>query len=400
MWKVIRHRQGLEPNAPPPRRDTDYAAHQRCIQLHEVRPDVPYMSPIAFSKAYGEFVFVKIRRWLLDERTDVRLQAAEHLIELYTEKREHSVQSLSYDLLPILLATLEKDESPQMRERAGMALELLVRETATQRLLLLEDGSNAPTTSTGRSTVTPPCLLSILASLRDTCEEVIIAGLRVVLSCHAWQNAFAVTAALVDGGLTPILIDLILSPNTSAQVFACSAARQLFQVKEAHVEFLKLGGISTLTSAITHTEAVALVAEAAEVVSLAAEYAQGRRDAVACGTLAALQPYLQNPNLTLRVAVYSAAAQVAVLESAKRQATEAGYPALLVQEMRGEDERDVLMHMLRLVYHIAEWPAARLTLRECLPRVTELQQLAEGDEALELVLAQATQILKRNVAPA
>ncbi|KAI5690799.1 hypothetical protein MNV84_01414 [Leishmania braziliensis] len=401
MWSVIRRHQGLAPNKSPVRHDSPYSAHQHCIQLHAVRPDVPYMSPTAFSKAYGEFLYVKIRRWLLDERIDVRLQAVEHLVELYKEKREHCVQSLAYDMLPILLSTLEKDESTVLRERAGMALELLVRELQTQRLLLKGDFTeDAPfSLSAGKQTSPLPHLGAILASLRDERDEVVVAGLRVVLACHMWQNSFAVTAALVQGGLISVLIGLTQSTNISAQTLACSAMRQVFQVKEAHVEFLKLGGVVALTEAIANTDALALVAEAAEVASLIAEYAQGRRDAVACGTLAILFPHLPNPNLTLRVAVYSTAAQITVLEAAKIQATEVGYPEQLVREMASEDERDVLTHMLRLIYNLAEWPTARLTLRACLPRIAELMRIVEDDDAVVFALSQAEKILKKKVLP-
>ncbi|CBZ24582.1 conserved hypothetical protein [Leishmania mexicana MHOM/GT/2001/U1103] len=401
MWSVIRRRQGLKPNEAPSRHDTPYSAHQRCIQLHAVRPDVPYISPTTFSKAYGDFLYAKIRRWLLDERVHVRLHAADHLVELYKEKREHCVQSLVYDMLPILLSTLEKDESAALRERAGMALELLVREAQTQRLLLgggpTED---APfSTSAGKQTAPTPHLAAILASLRDESDEVVVAGLRVVLACHMAHNAFSVTAAMIQGGLIPVLIGLIQSTHTLTQIVACSATRQLFQVKEAHVELLKLGIVATVTKAIINTDVAALVAEAAEVASLIAEYSQGRRDAVACGTLASLLPHLHNSNLTLRVAVYSAAAQITVLEAAKMQATEVGYPEQLVGELASEDERDVLMHMLRLIYNLAEWPTARVTLRECLPRITELLEIAEGDEGVMFALSQADRILKKKVFP-
>ncbi|KAG5484806.1 hypothetical protein LSCM1_06632 [Leishmania martiniquensis] len=400
MWTTIRRRQGLEPNEAPERHDTAYSAHQRCILLHAVRPYAPYISPTTFSKAYGDFLYVKIRRWLLDERVDVRLQAVDHLVELYKEKREHCVQSLAYDMLPILLSTLKKDENAALRERAGMALELLVREIQTQRELLGEsfvEGTSS--VSAGKQTAPPEHLAAILASLQDEADEVVVAGLRVVLACHMWHNSFAVTAALVRGGLIPVLIRLIQSTHTSTQMLACSAMRQLFQVKEAHVELLKLDCVATLTKAIANTEAAALVAEAAEVISLIAEYAQGRRDAVACGTLTCLLPHLRNPNLTLRVAVYSAAAQITVLEAAKVQATEVGYPDQLVGEIANEDERDVLMHMLRLIYNLAEWPVARVPLRGCLPRVAELLQIAEDDNDVIFALSQAEKILTKKVFP-
>ncbi|KAK7198898.1 hypothetical protein NESM_000856400 [Novymonas esmeraldas] len=406
MWTVIRQRQGLSPNERPTRQDTPYSAHQRCIQLHEVRPDVPYMCPTDFSKAYGDFVYLKIRRWLLDERVDVRQQAADHLVELYTEKREHCVHSLAFDLLPILLSTLEKDESAALRERAAAALELLVRETQAQRLLLQREsvtgasgGAGDATAASAATLPLPPHLASLLAALHDDSDEVVVAALRVVVACHAWQNSFAVTEALVQGGLVPVLIRLMLSPSASVQVFACSATRLVFQVKEAHVQFLKCGGVATLTKAIAGTEAVALVAEAAEAVSLIAEYPQGRRDAVSSGTLASLLPHLHNTNLTLRVAVYSAAAQVTVLEAAKMQATELGYPEQLSSEIAGEDERDVLMHMLRLIHSLAEWPAARVTLRACLPRIAALRHIADGDDGVLLALSQAERILSKKVFP-
>ncbi|GET86727.1 hypothetical protein, conserved [Leishmania tarentolae] len=401
MWSVIRQRQGLMPNEAPSRNEASYNAHQRCILLHAVRPNVPYISPTAFSKAYGDLVYSKIRRWLLDERVSVRLQAVNHIVELYKKKREHCVQSLAYDMLPILLSTLEKDESPALRERAAMALELLVREARTQRLLLgggsTENASFS--TSTGAQRAPAPHLAAILGSLRDESDEVVVAGLRVVLACHMAHNEFSVTSALVQGGLLPLLIGLIQSTNTVTQIVACSATRQLFQVKEVNVELLKLGIVTTLTKAISTTEAAALVAEAAEVVSLIAEYAQGRRDAVACGTLASLLPHLHNGNLTLRVAVYGAAAQITVLEAAKMQATELGYPQQLACEFASEDERDVLVHMLRLIYNLAEWPKARVTLRECVSRIAELQQLAADDADVMFALKETDRILKKKVFP-
>ena len=404
MWTVIRTRQGLSPNRAPSRPDTDYAYHQRCIQLHEVRPDVPPSDPTAFSKAYGDFIYVKIRRWMLDEREDVRMQAVEHLIECYTEKREHCVTSLRYNLLPILLLALEKDESAAVRERAGLALELLVRELQTQKLLLESTDLFGEKEQMGESAesgsrVKAPALRNvgpILASLHDSSEGVVLTGLRVVLACHAWRNHFALTAALVDGGLVPRLVELIQHPNASVAMFARSATRLVFQVKEAHVQLLRLGVVSAVTAAIAHAEAVPLVAEAVEVLSLIAEYPQGRRDAVECRALEALQPHFHNDNLTLRVAIFNAAAQITVLETAKMQATELGIPAQLVQEMAREDERDVLMYMLRLLYSLAEWPAARAVLRDCLPRITALESIAEGDDVVMQTLQQAKSILSKN----
>ncbi|KPA77115.1 hypothetical protein ABB37_07430 [Leptomonas pyrrhocoris] len=396
MWTVIRKRQGLSPNKAPNRPDTDYGCHQRCIQLHEVRPDVPPSDPTAFSKAYGGFIYMKIRRWMLDEREHVRLQAVDHLIECYTEKREHCVASLPYNMLPILLLALERDESAAVRERAGLALEMLVRETQTQKLLLespdlFEEQEGLPVKKAAALRNVSP----ILASLHDTNDDVVVTGLRVVLSCHAWQNSFAVTAALVQGGILPRLVELIQHTNTSVAMFACSATRQAFQVKEAHVQLLRLHVVSAVTSAIVATDAVPLIAEAAEVLSLIAEYPQGRRDALACRTLEALLPHFSNGNLTLRVALFSAAAQITVLEAAKMQATELGIPALLVHEIAREDERDVLMHMLRLLYNLAEWPTARAALRECLPRIAALKSVAEGDDVVMLALQQGETILNK-----
>ncbi|KPI84761.1 hypothetical protein ABL78_6179 [Leptomonas seymouri] len=396
MWTVIRKRQGLSPNVAPSRPDAEYACHQRCIQLHEVRPDVPPSDPAVFSKAYGDLIYVKIRRWMLDEREDVRLQAVEHLLELYTEKREHCVMSLQYTVLPILLLALESDESAAVRERAGLALEVLVHESQAQKLLLeskdiFEEQEELPVGKTPALRNVSP----ILASLHDPNDDVIVTGLRVVLSCHAWQNSFAVTAALVQGGLLPRLVELIQHPNTSVAMFACSATRQAFQVKEAHVQLLKLHVVSAATSAIRSTEVVSMIAEAAEVLSLIAEYPQGRRDALECRTLEALCLHFSNENLTLRVAVFNAAAQITVLEAAKMQATELGIPEMLVREVAGEDERDVLMYMLRLLYSLAEWPAARVVLRECLPRIDVLKSIAEGDDVVMLALAQCEGILNK-----
>lgn len=402
MWTVIRKRQGLSPNRAPNRPDTVYASHHRCIQLHEVRPDVPPTDPTAFSKAYGDFLYVKIRRWMLDERDDVRLQAVESLVETYTEKREHCVASLSYNLLPILLLALQKDESAAVRERAGLALELLVRESQAQKMLLEaadlfpaeeeddREAAAAPAKSPAQRNVRP-----LLAALHDVSDDVIVTGLRVVLACHAWQNNFAVTAALVQSGLLPRLVELVEHANTSVAMFACSAMRLTFQVKEAHVQLLRLGAMKAVTAAIRSTDAVPLIAEAAEVVSLLAEYPQGRRDAVEHQTLDALLPHFGNDNLTLRVALFSAAAQITVLETAKMQAADLGVPALLAAEMEGEDERDVLMHMLRLLYSLAELPAARMVLRDSLPRIAALKSIAEGDDAVMNALSEGEKILHK-----
>jgi hypothetical protein len=403
MWSVIRKRQGLSPNRVPTRPDTAYACHQRCIQLHEVRPDVPPSDPTAFSKAYGDFVYVKICRWMLDEREHVRLQAVEHLLERYTEKRERCVESLPYNLLPVLLMALEKDESAAVRERAGLSLELLIRETQTQKLMLesaelLAEGEGVDGTTGKGAPGKSPALRNarpILASLHDESEDVVVTGLRVVLACHTWQNAFALTEALVQAGLLSRLVELIQHPNTSIALFACSAIRQVFQVKEAHVQLLRLRVVAAVTDAIRVTDAVLLMAEAAEVLSLIAEYPQGRRDAVECRTLEVLQPHLHNTSLTLRVALFGAIAQITILEKAKIQATELGIPAQLVQEMESEDERDVLMHMLRLLYNLAEWPAARVVLRACLPRVTALKSIAEGDDIVMLALQQSETVLSK-----
>lgn len=379
MWSVIRKVQGLPPNQcafENLSNEEKYALNQVCILMHETKAHVPLLDPKVFTKPFHDIIFEKIRRWLLDEDPSMRIQALDQLIELYIEKRENCVLSLSYDALPLLISTLCSEEIADIRERAAAALEILVKEPMAQNILIsMEKRGEQP-------------LERLLRATEDPGESIIVLALRVLVACNVRHNLHILTEAFVQLGCIPRYLKLVQHENVVIKAVACSALVPTLDVKESFIIFLSNKGMRIVTEALAVDDAM-LVAAASEVISLAAEFPEGKRDAVRYNTLEALQQYMTHENLTTRVSVVSALAQLTVLETAKMQAVEIGLPQCIIRLISVEDERDVLIFLAKLIYNIAEYPEGRRRIRECKRRLAELLELASGDLAFERAFNEA-----------
>lgn len=410
MWDVIRRTQGLALNenalACEPAEE-QYQRNQRCILLHEAKPPVPHIDPKTMTRAYGDFHYEKVRRWLLDEDVQLRLQAADQLIELFTEKREHRVKCLEYNILPILFSTLCEDPEEVLRERAATALQMVVQEPVAQdRMLRVVAQSQSADEfvvghfeeEEGDAAIGDLQQRLLTEALADSSDLVVMLSLRVMIGCHGYANNYALTEHMVDLGAVPIVLELVRqSPNPLVRAVACSALVPMFDVKEAHIIFQRAGGMKIVTDAVRGAEDDMLVAEAAEVISRAAEWPQGKRDAVSFGTIAALLPFVRSANLSVRVAVAAALAQITVWEPAKFQAVETpDLTTAACQLLAEEDERDVIAHLAKLIYHVAEHPDGRAALRSCKPRLLTLLEYADSEDlSVRLALQNGIEILSR-----
>lgn len=397
MWAVIRRAQGLSLNEEPAAASSPvdcYDRNQRCILMHEAKAAVPYMDPRIMTRAYGEFHYEKVRRWLLDDDARLRLQAADQLIEMYTEQREHRVRSLAYDALPILFSILCADEEEVLRERAGAALEMLVREPITQDQIIKAEALG-PEAHPGGMT---PLDRVLTVALQDSCDAVVALVLRVTVACHSYTNSFAVTERLVALDAIPKILERVaVSENPLVCALACASLVPVFDIKEAHVIFQRCDGVRIVTEAIRTAEDDMLVAEAAEALSRAAEWPQGKRDAVTCKTISALINHMDTGNLTARVAVLAALAQITVWEPARFQALETDRCTTAITALVAvEDERDVIAHLAQLIFHLSDEPGGRRALRPCRDRLIELLGFADSEDlTVRLVLQNAVDTLAR-----
>ncbi|EPY37625.1 hypothetical protein AGDE_06309 [Angomonas deanei] len=349
------------------------------MMLHEARPDIPPSNPGVFSRAYGELNFEKVRRWLVDEDARLRIQAVEELIDMYVERREYAVISLKYEMLEILITTLIGDEVDEIRERAGAALEMLLRERPAQQVLLgLSDNP----------------LQELLKALHDSSDGVVVITLRAFIAAHSFTNEFRVTEELVRLGVIDHYMELLSHENVVVVAVTCAALVPVFDIKEMNVVFLRQNGMQLVTRALASNDAM-LVTEAAELLSKACETQEGRRVAVESGTIAALAAHVTHENLSARVGVCSALAQITVLEKARFQAVEVNLPPVLLELLSTEDERDVLVHVARLLIHLGEFKEGRDALRSSVPRLEELVSLAGEDLAIAVPLQKAISVLSR-----
>lgn len=385
MWQVIRKEQGLDPNESPYATCTpiqEYGAHQQTIMLHEARANIPFIDPKIYTKAYANFNFEKMRRWLQEEDSNMRIQAINELIDVYVERREYCVQSLSYDFLPLLLSLLSTDEVSEMRERAGAALELLLKErSAKLALLALEDAGEDP-------------FAVMLGALQDASDGVVVVTLRALISCHSAYNNYLITEKLVGLGCVPSYINLLKGQNPIVQAAACAALMTVLDITGTIASFLELGGIKAVTDAVA-TGDLMVVAEGAELISKSTESPQARKDAVECNSTSVLAPYLQHENLSVRVPVAAALAQITILEDARFQAVRQNLPSVILGLMETEDERDVVIHVARLITHLSEYPAGREALRPVQLRLEELLTLVEEDPAVTVALQTAVTTLSK-----
>lgn len=358
-----------------------------CILMHEAKSNVPFIDPQIFTKAFDRLIFEKISRWLLDEDPEMRIQAADQLIELYIEKRENCIVSLSYDTLPILIAVLCTDEVAEIRERAAAALEILVKEPLGQDILMsMEKRGEEP-------------LERLLRATSDSCDSVVVLTLRVLVACNTRLSLHIITEALVQLGCIRCYLKLLVErENPIVKAVVCSALLPTFDVKESFITFLAHEGMRLVTEALKVDDAT-LVSTAAEVISRAAEFPEGKRDAVRCRTLEALQPYLNHENLTARVSVVAAMAQLTVLEPGKYQAVEINLPQTVIVQLSVEEERDVLLFLAKLIYNIAEYPEGRERMTSCQSRLQELLPFAGEDAEIVAALNETISKLSQKSKP-
>lgn len=389
MWSVIRKNQGLPPNENAFEQlsnEENYQRNQMCILMHEAKANIPPIDPKIFTKAFHHLIFEKIRRWLIDEDPHMRIQATDQLIEMYIEKRENCILSLSHDTLPILISMLCTDEVSDIRERAAAALEILVKEPMAQNLLIdMEKRGEKP-------------LERLLNATLDSCDSVVVLALRVLVACNVRHNLHTLTESLVELGCITRYLELVQRENIIVKAVACSALVPTFDVKESFIIFLSNDGMKILTDALAVDDAM-LIAAASEVISQAAEFPEGKREAVRHQTLAALQPYMMHENLTTRVSVLAALAQLTILEPAKFQAVDIQLPKRILELIAVEDERDVLIFLAKLIYNIAEYPEGRTQIRTCKERLQELLQLAGEDIAIVATFNEAIHKLSQKSKP-
>ncbi|CCW68380.1 unnamed protein product [Phytomonas sp. Hart1] len=392
MWSVIRKEQGLSPNVsaydektPQDRR----ALHQRVIVLHETRPFTPYINPKLYTRAYGDLNYDKLARWLHADDPGMRLQAINHLIELYTENREHCVRSLNYDLLPGLIGMLGGDPVEEIRGLCASALTMLLNEPTTQSRVDREGWVKY--------------LSGIIAATRDRSDGVVVLSLRALAACHIHYNHFLLTELLITelNGVELVMKLIQSSPNATVRAVACGVLTKMFDVGETFARFARLRGVEILTQTISEAAAedAMLLAGAAEVISRGCECPPCRHEAVHHETMKVLFPHLAHGDLLVRVAVSAALAQITLLEEAKMQASD--WPLLLEAVLNAiyqEVERDVLVFLSKFVYNIAEFPKGRAALRPCRSHIEKLYAFtAEGEEAelTRQTLANTIEILYR-----
>lgn len=355
MWQLIRKQQGLPcsfRHSVAQEQVSTWERHQRCILLHETKPTPPRLNHGVFSKPYGDVIYEKLLRWLLDNEQHRRRQAVEHLIGLFQEQREHRVRSLKYGLLTILLGFLVEEEERVVRQRVGVALELLLREPASQKVFL---GLSAY--ARGRC----PYRM-ILKALDDPCDEVVSVTLQVCVACHSALNQWAVTEGLLAVQVMPVYLRLAAHTALTVRAKAFEALACTFDVKEAVLDFVKRGGVGLLTDAFRLDDGPLILA-ASEVVCRGAPYLPVRQAAVLCRTLEVVVPHLSHPMLLVRSAVAGAAAQLTIADEGKAQAVSVGLCERLSELVSQEKDKDLLAFLVRTVAHVAAYPPGRVMLQ-------------------------------------
>ncbi|RNF13987.1 uncharacterized protein Tco025E_05998 [Trypanosoma conorhini] len=381
MWSVIRRLQGESPSSEGACGESRCERNQRCIMMHEMKRYPRSLDPDIFTRPFGELEYEKVRLWMLDESVDKRRQAMNHLLELYVLQRENVVRSLRYGFLDVVLSTLHHDESEEMRCKAAEALAFLLRETNGLDMFLAMDDEKA-------------ALSELLKALDDPSREVVILVLRVTIACRAAYNAYEATLRLVKYGFIERCIALLRHEEDRVAATACSALVTIFAVKEAFIQFIRAGGMEEVTEALKRSDPF-VVAEAAEVVIQAAVYRLGKKAAVNHNTLVALQPYMLHDNLRVRTAVTGAVAQLTIYEPGKQQAVDENVATILLELLMQEEERDVLVNVLKTVVNVAEHPAGRRQLLGAKDRLLFIAREADDYQPLTSSVAEALSQLER-----
>ncbi|RNE99459.1 hypothetical protein TraAM80_08179 [Trypanosoma rangeli] len=381
MWSVIRRLQGESPPGESTCGELRYERNQRCIMMHEMKRYPRTLDPDVFTRPFGEMEYEKVRAWMLHDSVDKRRQAMNHLLELHVLQRENVICSLRYGFLDVILCTLHHDESEEMRCKAAEALAFLLRETKGLDMFLAMDDEKAT-------------LCELLKALDDPSSEVIILVLRVTIACRAAYNAYEATLRLVKYGFIERCIALLRHEEDRVTATACSALVTIFVVKEAFIQFIQADGMAEVTEALRRNDPF-VVAEAAEVVIQSALYRLGKKAAVNHNTLVALQPYMLHDNLRVRTAVTGAVAQLTIYEPGKQQAVDENVAELLLKLLMKEEERDVLVNVLKTIVNVAEHPVGRRQLLVAKDRLQFIAREADDYQPLTSSVAEALSQLER-----
>nr|CCC95234.1 unnamed protein product [Trypanosoma congolense IL3000] len=381
MWTVIRALQGVPTDDECRYEESRYERNQRSIMMHEMRPYPPPIDPNVFTRAYGSLEYEKTRMWMLSEEFNKRIQAINHLLELYTQQRENAVLSLKYGFLELLLSTLHHDDEEVMRCKAAEALAMLLLEpVALDSLLSMDDEKET--------------LRELLDAFSDSCYDVVVLSLRVIISCRAAYNSYEAITRLVRYGFIGRCIELLRHVEDRVVAAACAALGTIFSVKEAFIPFIKLGGVEELT-AVFQRENPFVIAEAADVAAHVASYRMGKKAAVKCCTLVVLMPYMHHESPRVRTAVTAAVAQLTIYEPGKYQAVQEGLPPLLLSLLMKEEERDILVNVVKGIINVAEHPEGRRQLLGAKERLQVLACVADDYQPLTSSICEALSQLER-----
>ncbi|KAH9599664.1 hypothetical protein LSM04_007081 [Trypanosoma melophagium] len=385
MWSVIRRLQGVSPDDGDIPAETRLEHNQRCIMMHEMRPYPHPLDPNIFTRPYGELEYEKVRVWMLNDDVSRRIQAINHLLELYVMQRENAIRSLKYGFLELLLSTLHHDEEEEMRCKAADALALLLREPKALEFLLAMDDEKGT-------------LRELLTTLDDPSSEVVVRAVRVLMGCRAAYNGYEAITRLVRYGLVERCVRLLEPAGRADKVAAagCGGLAAALLVKEAFVRVVRAGGVGAATAVLAAPQPDPLaVAEAADALTLTAAYRLGKTAAVDAHTLAALRPHMRNENLRVRTSITAAVAQLTIYEPGKRQAVDEEIPAVLLALLMQEEERDVLVNVVKAIVNIAELPAGRRQLLAAKERLQFIASEADDYQPLTSSVAEALSQLER-----
>ncbi|KAG8347197.1 hypothetical protein ERJ75_000823900 [Trypanosoma vivax] len=381
MWSVIRRLQGVSPTCESTSGVSSFERHQHSIMMHEIKPYPRQLDPDIFTRPYGDLEYEKVRVWMLSDVADKRLQAINHLLELYVQQRENSIRSLKYGFLELLLSTLHHDEEERMRCKAAEALIMLLLEPkALDMLLSMDDEKGA--------------LRELLKTVEDPSSEVVILSLKVMIACRMAYNAYEAIARLVKYGLIERCIALLRHADDRVTATACTTLGTIFSVKEAFIPFVEAGGVAELTAVLQRDDPF-ITAEAADVITLAAAYRMGKKAAVERRTLSFLLPHMLHENLRVRTAVTGAVAQLTIYEPGKQQAVDCGVPPVLLEILAQEGERDVLVNVVKGIVNVAEHPAGRRQLLGAKERLQAIAREADDYQPLTSSISEALSQLAR-----
>lgn len=377
MWSVLRRQQGdyyekqphvrVPPGAEGRLSKVDLAL--RTIAMHETKPYAAPQDPLVLTTPYGSVVYAKIVKNLSHENVVLRRQAVSMLLDLYLLKGEHVMESLSAGVLDALLERLS-DPDDDMRTQACIALEFIIKQPKGQEVVLSRDTA---------------VLKRFLDATEDSCSDVVVEALRLLASSHAVYNEYESTKRLVEKlGVVPTYVKKIQDRDDAVICTACSAAAKVFDIKEAFIPFITHGGVEAVTSALKRTEEAMTVVEACEVISKLGMFQLGLERCTKVKTIAALLPHIRHENVAVRTSSSAAVAQLVVHAEGKQLALESAAIDILATAVETEDERDVLMNLVKGIGLLSEHPKAREPLKAVANRLRDVVSLAEDYEPLRL----------------